>query len=149
MTPSPSDPVTVLHNTACSTSRSALDATEQAGVDTTVVQYLKHPLSRDELLDLLGKLEDPPADLVRKDGFFTQLGLDAADFVSPEAVADLLTEHPQMGLTDVYAAVLPKLKFNPGLHVFYEETVLRIPDGKPKQKDVPAELGGSGALLAD
>ena len=61
----------------------------------------------------------------------------------------LLTEHPQMGLTDVYAAVLPKLKFNPGLHVFYEETVLRIPDGKPKQKDVPAELGGSGALLAD
>ena len=61
----------------------------------------------------------------------------------------LLTEHPQMGLTDVYAAVLPKLKFNPGLHVFYEETVLRIPDGKPKQKDVPAELGGSGVLLAD
>ena len=61
----------------------------------------------------------------------------------------LLTEHPQMGLTDVYAAVLPKLKFSPGLHVFYEETVLRIPDGQPKQKDVPAELGGSGALLAD
>ena len=61
----------------------------------------------------------------------------------------LLTEHPEMGLTDVYAAVLPKLKFSPGLHVFYEETVLRIPDGKPKQKDVPAELGGSGVLLAD
>ena len=38
---------------------------------------------------------------------------------------------------------------HPGLHVFYEETVLRIPDGKPKQKDVPAELGGSGTLLAD
>jgi hypothetical protein len=61
----------------------------------------------------------------------------------------LLTEHPEMGLTDVYAAVLPKLKFSPGLHVFYEETVLRIPDGKPKQKDVPAELGGSGVLLGD
>lgn len=61
----------------------------------------------------------------------------------------LLTEHPAMGLMDVYAAILPKLKFSPGLHVFYEETVLRIPDGKPKQKDVPAELGGSGVLLAD
>ena len=61
----------------------------------------------------------------------------------------ILTEHPEMGLTDVYAAVLPKLKFSPGLHVFYEETVLRIPDGKPKQKDVPSELGGSGVLLAD
>jgi hypothetical protein len=61
----------------------------------------------------------------------------------------LLTEHPAMGLTDVYAAILPKLQFSPGLHVFYEETVLRIPDGKPKQKDVPAELGGSGFILAD
>ena len=49
----------------------------------------------------------------------------------------------------VYAAILPKLKFSPGLHVFYEETVLRIPDGMPKQKDVPAELGGSGVLLSD
>ena len=47
----------------------------------------------------------------------------------------LMTEHPTMKLTDVYAAILPKLKFSPGLHVFYEETVLRIPDGKPKQKD--------------
>jgi len=61
----------------------------------------------------------------------------------------LLTEHPEMGLTDVYAAILPKLKFSPGLHVFYEETVMRIPDGKPKQKDVPAELGGSGVLLSE
>jgi len=61
----------------------------------------------------------------------------------------ILTEHPEMGLTDVYAAILPKLEFSPGLHVFYEETVLRIPDGKPKQKDVPAELGGSGVLLAE
>ena len=61
----------------------------------------------------------------------------------------LLTEHPELGLTDVYAALLPGLKFSPGLHVFYEETVLRIPDGRPKQKDVPAELGGSGVLLAE
>lgn len=61
----------------------------------------------------------------------------------------LLAEHPAMGLTDVYAAILPKLKFSPGLHVFYEETALRIPDGKPKQKGVLAELGGSGVLLAE
>jgi hypothetical protein len=26
----------------------------------------------------------------------------------------LLTEHPAMGLTDVYAAILPKLRFDPG-----------------------------------
>jgi len=61
----------------------------------------------------------------------------------------ILTEHPELGLTDVYAAILPKLKFSPSLHVFYEETVLRMHDGKPKQKDVPAELGGSGITLSE
>jgi hypothetical protein len=54
-----------------------------------------------------------------------------------------------MGLTDVYAAILPKLAFKPGLHVHYQETVLHIKDGLPKQKDVPAELGGSGVTLAE
>ena len=61
----------------------------------------------------------------------------------------ILTEHPGMGLTDVYAAIIPKLKFQPGVHVHYQETVLHIKDGLPKQKDVPAELGGSGVTLAD
>ena len=79
--------VTILHNTACSTSRHALDEASVAGVETEVVQYLKKPLGRAELLDLMGKLEDPPADLVRKDGFFKAQGLGADDYVTPEAVA--------------------------------------------------------------
>lgn len=54
-----------------------------------------------------------------------------------------------MGLTDVYAAILPGLSFKPGLHVFYGEAVLRIHDGLPKQKDVPKELGGSGITLGE
>jgi len=61
----------------------------------------------------------------------------------------LFTEHPGMGLTDVYAAVIPDLPFQPGVHVFYEETVLRIHDGIVKQKDVPAEMGGSGEVLPE
>ena len=66
------------------------------GVDTEVVQYLKTPLDRAALLELIGQLEDPPADLVRKDGFFRDLDLDAADYTTPEAVADLLVEHPRL-----------------------------------------------------
>jgi arsenate reductase len=88
--------VTVLHNTACSTSRHALDEAGAAGVDVEVVQYLKKPLDRAALLDLMGKLEDPPADHVRKDGFFTEQGLVADDYVTPDAVADLLVEHPRL-----------------------------------------------------
>lgn len=61
----------------------------------------------------------------------------------------LMTDHPDMGLVDVYSAMLPDLKFEPGLHVHYGEKVLSIPDGLPKYADMPAELGGSGNELAD
>ena len=88
--------VTLFHNPNCSTSRFALDETQSAGTDTEVVQYLKEPLDREALLDLMGKLEDPPADLVRKDGFFKDQGLDEAAYTTPDAVADLLVEHPRL-----------------------------------------------------
>lgn len=61
----------------------------------------------------------------------------------------ILTDHPTMGLTDVYAAVIPDFPFKPGVHVHYQETVLRIHDGAPKLKDVPAAMGGSGAALPE
>jgi hypothetical protein len=61
----------------------------------------------------------------------------------------LLTEHPTLGLTDVYAAVIPDFPYQAGVHVNYQETVLRIKDGLPKQKDVPREMGGSGADAAE
>jgi len=61
----------------------------------------------------------------------------------------IFTEHPTMGLTDVYAAVIPGFSFNPGVHVHYGETVLHIKDGLPKLKDLPKEMGGSGASMAE
>lgn len=88
--------VTILHNKNCSTSRHAMDEVATAGVDAEVVEYLKTPLDRAALEDLIGKLEDPVADLVRKDGFFKDQGLDAADYTTPEAVIGLLLEHPRL-----------------------------------------------------
>ena len=57
----------------------------------------------------------------------------------------LFTEHPHWNLTDVYAAVIPGFSFKPGVHVNYQESVLHIKDGVPKLKDLPKEMGGSGA----
>jgi hypothetical protein len=59
----------------------------------------------------------------------------------------IFTEHPGWGLTDVYAAALPEFPFKGGVHVNYQETVLPMEDGLPKFKDVPAELGGTGAVV--
>ena len=61
----------------------------------------------------------------------------------------IFTEHPEWGVTDVYAAVLPQLPFQPGVHVNYQESVLHIRDGLPKMKDMPAEMGGSGDTLPE
>ena len=61
----------------------------------------------------------------------------------------LLTEHPLWSLTDIYVAVIPDLPFKPALHVNYQEAVLPMKDGLPKQQDLPAEMGGSGELLPE
>lgn len=61
----------------------------------------------------------------------------------------LFTEHPGLGLVDVYAATVPDVPFQPGVHVNYQETRLRMKDGLPKQKDMPKEMGGSGVSIAE
>ena len=66
-----------------------------------------------------------------------------------ECGGHLMTEHPSMGLTDVYSAIIPNFNFEPALHVFYGEKVVAVKDGLPKQKDMPAEMGGSGVLLEE
>jgi hypothetical protein len=61
----------------------------------------------------------------------------------------LMTDHPPLGLVDVYAATIPTMKFTPAVHVNYSETVLPMKDGLPKLKDFPAELGGSGQIVLE
>jgi hypothetical protein len=61
----------------------------------------------------------------------------------------VFTEHPGLGLIDVYAAVIPDLPFKPGVHINYQETKLRMKDGLPKLKDYPKEIGGTGETVAE
>jgi hypothetical protein len=61
----------------------------------------------------------------------------------------IMTEHPQWKLIDVYHAVIPTLRFEPGVHVNYAETVLPMKDGLPKLKDFPKEMGGSGETVPE
>jgi len=61
----------------------------------------------------------------------------------------VMSGHAPLGLVDVYAATIPSLKFEPGVHVNYSETVLPMKDGLPKLKDFPAELGGTGETIPE
>ena len=60
-----------------------------------------------------------------------------------------MTNHPPLGLVDVFAATIPTLTFAPGVHVNYAETVLPMRDGLTKFADFPAEFGGSGETIAE
>jgi hypothetical protein len=61
----------------------------------------------------------------------------------------LMTNHPSLGMVDVFAATLPTLKFAPAVHVNYSETVLPMKDGLPKLRDFPKEFGGSGEAVPE
>jgi hypothetical protein len=61
----------------------------------------------------------------------------------------LMTDHPGLGVVDVFAATLPELKFQPGLHINYMDTVLPMRDGLPKFRDFPGAFGGSDQQMAE
>ena len=61
----------------------------------------------------------------------------------------LFTGHPQWGRADVYAAAIPDLPYQAGVHVNYQDTKLRIMDGLPKMKVLPKEMGGSGPVVTE
>jgi len=61
----------------------------------------------------------------------------------------LMTNHPTLGVVDVFSATIPTVAFQPGLHINYAETVLPMKDGLPKFKDFPADFGGSGDMVPE
>ena len=65
-------------------------------VDAEIVEYLKEKPSRETLEKLVAILEDPVADLVRKDSLFKKLRLHEEDYKTPEAVIGLLAERPRL-----------------------------------------------------
>ena len=88
--------LTIYHNPACGKSRGALDILRERGVDAEVIEYLKVPPDRATLERILALLGGPPADLVRKDKRFAELGLNASDYVTREQVVTLLLAHPEL-----------------------------------------------------
>lgn len=89
-------PPQLYFNKNCSTARKAKDALDAAGVEVEVVEYLKAPPDRATLERLVAAVDSPPADLVRKDKRFKELGLDADAYTTPDAVVALLVEHPEL-----------------------------------------------------
>ncbi len=86
----------VYHNPVCGKSRGALEILDDKGVQYDVVEYRKQPLTRAEFERILDAVPDEPAELVRKDKRFAELGLSEADYQTREQVIDVLLEHPEL-----------------------------------------------------
>jgi arsenate reductase len=86
--------VVIYHNPACATSRKVLGMIRGAGIEPRVVEYLKTPPSREELLDLLRRMGMTPRQLLRRRGTpCGELGLDDPAR-SDEALIDAILAHP-------------------------------------------------------
>jgi arsenate reductase len=86
--------VTIYHNPACGTSRNVLAMIRNAGIEPTVIEYLKTPPSRAELTDLVARIGVPLRDIMRRKGTpFDELGLDNPA-LGDAALLDEIERHP-------------------------------------------------------
>ncbi|MEZ5266815.1 MAG: ArsC/Spx/MgsR family protein [Acidimicrobiales bacterium] len=69
---------------------------EELGVDAEIVLYQKTPPDRAALEAIIAKLQDPVADLVRRDAQFKKLGLTDDDVATAEQVVDVLLAHKML-----------------------------------------------------
>jgi arsenate reductase len=84
----------IYHNPNCGTSRKVLGMLRDAGLDPEVIEYLKTPPSREELLSLLRRMGKTPRQILRRKGTpYEELGLDDPA-KSDDSLIDAILAHP-------------------------------------------------------
>ncbi len=85
----------ILHNPRCRKSREGLKILEESGQDFTIVEYLKEPPSKEELTDILEKLDMSAIDLVRKNEKEWKDNFKGREMSEEEIVAAMVS-HPKL-----------------------------------------------------
>jgi arsenate reductase (glutaredoxin) len=86
--------VTIYHNPACGTSRNTVALIRNAGVEPTIIEYLKTPPDRTTLKALLAKMGIPARALLREKGTpYAELDLGAAHWTEDQLIDQMLA-HP-------------------------------------------------------
>ena len=86
--------VTLYHNPACGTSRKTLELIRNAGIEPTVIEYLKSPPDRATLESLIGRMGIRPRELLRENGTpYAELGLAAAHWTDAQLIEQMIA-HP-------------------------------------------------------
>ena len=88
--------ITLIHNPRCSKSRQTLQLLKDNGIEPTIIDYLKTPLSAQQLDDILQKLAIEPRQLMRtKEAIYKELAL-ADNSLSRESLINSMVKHPKL-----------------------------------------------------
>jgi len=87
--------VTIYHNPRCSKSRQTLALLRERGIEPEIVEYLKHPPTREALSAILDMLGMQPEELMRK-GEAEYRELVRGGELDREAQIALMCEHPRL-----------------------------------------------------
>lgn len=86
--------ITIYHNPQCGTSRNTLAMIRNSGVEPQVIEYLKTPPSRQELMTLVTAMGLSLRDVLRQKGTpFDELGL-SNPALTDEQLLDHIEQHP-------------------------------------------------------
>jgi arsenate reductase len=86
--------VTIYHNPACGTSRNVLGLIRNSGEEPVVIEYLKTPPRRAELVSLIARMGIAARDLLRKKGTpYAELKLDDPALTDDQLI-DAMMAHP-------------------------------------------------------
>jgi arsenate reductase len=86
--------ITIYHNPDCGTSRNTLAMIRKSGEEPRVIEYLKTPPSRAELIDLILAMGIPVRYLLRRKGTpYDELGLNDPKWTDDQLITAML-DHP-------------------------------------------------------
>ena len=112
--------ITIYHNPACGTSCNTLAMIREHGEEPRVIEYLKTPPTRKELVDLIKAMGIAPRDLLRQKGTpYEELGLGDLS-LDDETIIDAMIAHPILINRPIVATPLGTRLCRPA------ETVLEI-----------------------
>ncbi|KAA6474641.1 arsenate reductase (glutaredoxin) [Agrobacterium sp. ICMP 7243] len=85
--------VTIYHNPDCGTSRNTLAMIENAGIEPDVIEYLKNPPSREQLVKMIADAGLSVREAIREKGTpYAELGLDNPDLTDDELLDAMLKD---------------------------------------------------------
>ena len=85
----------IYHNPRCSKSRQGLSILKDANVEFEIIEYLKTPLSKKEITEIVAKLNIVPIDLIRKNETDWKENFKGKEMTN-EQVIDAMVAYPKL-----------------------------------------------------